>query len=316
MAFRNFRRRRFGLGGIGARANSAHGARAGAGNGVRGVRALIFGLIVASLICDRCVAKQLVNIRRAKDANIHFIHIGKCGGTMIKQWLTKNGIRHHEVHLNLPKEEIRVPDTYIVWIRDPIARFRSAYDYQRAIITTDVSHWARTNRTACWLGPKCLAPSKILRKFKTGYAYNEEFDTLNLLFQNANHLAESISLDNELGENARKLMNSPYEHVSKGIGFYLDGGEFVRRHHDRMVVGALERGPDDLKKLAAYLKISNPKEKVKNSRKNHKSTSTTPLSVLALKNLRAFYEPDYSAIREMEKYGLVPQGLYTMDGLS
>ena len=108
-------------------------------------------------------------------------------------------------------------------------------------------------------------------------------------------------------------MNSPFEHVSKGIGFYLDGGEFVRRHHDKMVVGALERGAEDLKKLAEHLRISNPKEKVKNSRKNQKSHLAEPFSALALKNLKSFYEPDYAAIRELKKYGLVPEELYTTD---
>lgn len=183
------------------------------------------------------------------------------------------------------------------------------------MITTNVSHWASTNRTRCILGPKCLAPAKIIRKFKTGYAYDEEFDTLNLAFNDANALAEALSLDNELGKNARKLMNSSHEHVRKGIGFYLDGGDFVRRHHGRMVVGALERGGEDLAKLADYFNISNPKSKVKNARKNHKS-EPKPFSPLALKNLKVFYESDYAAIREMEKYGLVPKELYRTDGIT
>lgn len=160
-----------------------------------------------------------------------------------------------------------------------------------------------------------MAPAKIIRKFKTGYAYDEEFDTLNLAFNDANALAEALSLDNELGKNARKLMNSSHEHVRKGIGFYLDGGDFVRRHHGRMVVGALERGGEDLAKLADYFNISNPKSKVKNARKNHKS-EPKPFSPLALKNLKVFYESDYAAIREMEKYGLVPKELYRTDGIT
>ena len=104
-------------------------------------------------------------------------------------------------------------------------------------------------------------------------------------------------------------MGSPFEHISKGIGFYLDGGEWVGAYHQKMFVGALENGAADLQRLADFLEIKRPIAPAGNKRQNTRSRHVQ-LSELALKNLYAFYKSDYAALRELQKYGLLAKGLY------
>ena len=75
---------------------------------------------------------------------------------MIQEWLTKNRVRHHQVHLHRPSaygEKPRSVQRYIVWIRDPIARFKSAFDYQQVRVFfffTVVSTFASRLSALCW----------------------------------------------------------------------------------------------------------------------------------------------------------------------
>lgn len=151
-----------------------------------------------------------------------------------------------------------------------------------------------------------------MQRYQTGFAYSKEFDTLNRMFTDANQVAEAMSFDNATGVSARALMNSTCEHVSKGIGYYLYGGKMVRDFHDRMFVGALENGVADLDRLADFLGLEGSKKMARNQRKNTHSMEMV-FSETALKNLYAFYDSDYAAIREMEKYGLIAKGLYNTD---
>lgn len=151
-----------------------------------------------------------------------------------------------------------------------------------------------------------------MQRYKTGFAYDEEFDTLNRMFTDANHLAEALSFDNATGVSARTLMNSEYEHILKGIGYYLRGGKLVKELHDKMFVGVLENGVGDLHRLADFLGLEGNKT-VLNRRKNIHARDT-PFSKEALENLYAFYKSDYAALREMEHFGLIAKGLYKVDG--
>jgi hypothetical protein len=132
---------------------------------------------------------------------------------------------------------------------------------------------------------------------------------MNLLFTDANDLAESISRSDDLGVAARTLMNSDEEHVYKGIGFYLEGGAFVEEHHNRMFVGWLENQDESLERLAATLNVTN--HVAKNARKNKHVKA--PLSRLAIQNLKTFYETDYAALRALAATGLIPTDLYGID---
>lgn len=75
---------------------------------------------------------------------------------------------------------------------------------------------------------------------------------------------------------------------------------------------ALENGVADLDRLADFLGLEGSKKMARNQRKNT-HTMEMVFSETALKNLYAFYDSDYAAIREMEKYGLIAKGLYNTD---
>lgn len=127
-------------------------------------------------------------------------------------------------------------------------------------------------------------------------------------FRDSNHLAESINLSNEDGHIARNLMTSPIEHFAKGIGWYTYDGAFVREHHREMFVGSVERMAHDIKRLGALLGFQ--KHPVPHIRS---SSHAANISARGRLNLRAWYNAsDYSALRELVRFGLLDAGLYDL----
>ena len=181
--------------------------------------------------------------------NISFIHIGKCGGTTIRTTIVEdyNFVKYH-LQRNYKNNE-----NYIIWIRNPIKRFVSAFYYVKNVINTDISN---LNITKISLD-NCLAPEKIINKIKKGYAYSKEYDNLVNYFKTANELAESITSENvERKKLALELMNSKEEHIFKGIGWYLYNGDFIEKNHNKIIfVGTCENIADDMKRLSNLLNI-------------------------------------------------------------
>eukprot|EP00929_Paragymnodinium_shiwhaense_P023423 TRINITY_DN14660_c0_g1_i1.p1 TRINITY_DN14660_c0_g1~~TRINITY_DN14660_c0_g1_i1.p1 ORF type:complete len:264 (-),score=12.00 TRINITY_DN14660_c0_g1_i1:381-1172(-) len=121
------------------------------------------------------------------------IHIGKCGGTKVFQWLQYNKRLYHEVH-EVPglvravfEERLYVVSPLIVWLRDPIYRFRSAFDWLRAVID-----FPNCNATAHCEIPYAPYYMSVIKQ--TGHAFPEHrwYEKLMLYFRDANQLAESL----------------------------------------------------------------------------------------------------------------------------
>ena len=90
-----------------------------------------------------------------KKLDLKFIHIGKCGGTT-----THHNFKLNKYHL---KRNYKKNETYLIWIRNPIKRFVSAFNYVKSVINTNISN-INAFETVCL--DNCLAPPKIINKIK------------------------------------------------------------------------------------------------------------------------------------------------------
>lgn len=120
----------------------------------------------------------------------------------------------------------------------------------------------------------------------------------------------------------RRLMHHPFEHINKGVGWYLHEGAFTCLHADRMFVGTVENMREDLARLAAWLKLKKtPSLDLPPVRVTPRSS--THLSAVAVANIRAYYNStpvsgvkyasgDYETMRGLVRAGLLPAHRYTL----
>ena len=215
-----------------------------------------------------------------------FIHIGKSGGTSVKKTLKKI-LNIDFIHMQ--KVEYEPNTKYIIWLRDPLTRFVSAYNFAH----------------------------NFINKYKNNVVNIEGQRFIDLVnyFESANNLAENIYTD----EFAYELMTySNYDrcrntncaqhvnHISKGIAYYLNDGKFIENHHkDIIFVGTLENIENDLNKLQKLLGITQLKKIKTQTWDNIKTNKSKYLSPLAKQNLKKFYELDYYCIQLLVQYGLI-----------
>lgn len=241
-----------------------------------------------------------------------FIHVGKCGGTYISEQFPM--FRH--VHMGRPMYDENTK--YILWIRNPLSRFVSAFNHAVNLINFDVSGYDFDSLYSNPDTPYYRLPNKIKNKLETGKVFGEwstgeEYEELVKFFGTANHLAESLTSRNRaLRHRAKKLMeNCEVEHLYKGIGWYLDNGRFVKKYHAKFLfVGRQEYMVEDVKKLSGRLNIQAPANK--RVRKNLNATNPH-LSPQAVKNLLKFYKSsDYKALSVLYKYHLINEETYCL----
>lgn len=234
---------------------------------------------------------------------LHFIHIGKCGGTSLVNFFLENSIQFKQFHLTRP-DLFEPNQRYIIWVRDPIKRFISAFNHSKEIVNFDVSQLKGEKPSI----HNCQAPQKIERKIKRGYAYESGYEYLINRFESANHLAESLTgLDSGAKRDAKKLMAHRTEHIYKSIGWYLDNGEFINHFHQQIkFVGSLENMHEDFNTLLNILDVKcHGEHEIYHLRKN-KIDIPKALSSKARANLYEFYkETDYKAIKSLVDYDLL-----------
>lgn len=249
---------------------------------------LLIILIFTYLITNRYLHNK---IKKVKTKYI-FIHIPKSGGYGLDILLTTHlKENYNKIHLEKIKP---VPnEKYIIWIRNPITRFVSAFNY---IV-------------------KFIKEPFIYEYIEKDFNFMKTFSK----FKNANDLAEKIYSDKD----AFKLLSndstktpmcmikrwwlSMYknhfcpEDMFKGISWYLDD-HFLKNHHKKILFcGQLEYFEEDVAKLCKLLNIENTYKPYNiNTLKLSKY-----LSPLAIKNLKKFYLNDYKCLDKLVYYGLI-----------
>lgn len=231
-------------------------------------------------------------------SNVVLIHIGKCGGT----YIAKN-YNFPEIHL----KRINFDSTklYLIWIRNPLTRFVSAFNMSYDIINTNydipIDQLTLDN---------CLDPYRIAIKIRNGKAFSKRYEYLVNFFGSANRLAEGFYSDDiEIKNKAIELMNCGEEHIGKGLSFYLENGKFITDHKDNiLMVGKMETMMEDTNRLNSLLNVNIMSE---NKIRENKSQSSKFLSELAISNLLRYYEnTEYVTLKVLLDNGFIDESTF------
>lgn len=215
-----------------------------------------------------------VNILRLTKKPLHFLHIGKTGGSAIKYTLQDHTItKKYYVHLHKHRvnlNDIKKGQKFFFIVRDPIDRFISAF-------------YSRKRKGA----PKFY------------FEWTDEERKAFSVFSNPNLLAESIfSPEPKSAKMASDAMKAIYHVNTSYWDWFISEEYFKSRIDDLFFIGeqkSLDQSFDVLKQkleLPEYLSLPsdpviahmNPKDLDKN------------LSELAITNLKKWYKTDYDFI--------------------
>ncbi len=201
-----------------------------------------------------------------------FIHIGKCAGTTVRRELGKGGYRFLEIHL--ARVKFRKDKKFIIVLRNPVARFVSAFNWRYKLV---VENGDQANR---FRGEK-----KNLQKYQT-----------------ANNLAENLydthgNLVIDLSKNGFYI-----HHIREDIHYHI--GDFLRNCQKENIEAcmAVETLGKDMKK---YFN----REVTHRMKQNKKDTF---LSELAIKNLIQYLQKDYDCIEKVNEMGLLSSEQYQL----
>jgi hypothetical protein len=200
---------------------------------------------------------------------VHFLHIGKTGGSAIKSSIGENKLTATHLHLfhshDVILKDIPKKDKIAFFLRDPITRFTSGF-YSR-------KRQGKPLYNTPWHEEEKIAFS--------------DFDT-------PNHLAESISsLDSNIRKKAEYAMKNIHHVKTSYNDWFGDLEYFKSRQTDIFFIGFLENYEAD---FTTYCKKIGLKDvSLEQSEiKSHKAppSENRELSSLAIKNLNEWYEQD------------------------
>lgn len=244
---------------------------------------------------------------------IKFMHIGKCGGTTVSYNFKISDELHN--HFLFKLKPVARHDYIILWIRNPIKRIISAFNFAKYLIKFDCSKIQNVNNLNIHTN---IGHERIKQKIKlrTKYMFSQKFDYLITYFKDVNDFLESLSSNNlDKKNNSKELIKytygiKGYEYVGcfLGYNYHLNNGRFIENNHKKIIfVGTCENMDNDMNRLSDLLSI---KSENKTLRKNN-SNKNTFLSSIAIQNLLNEYKhTDYKALKKLVEYNFITEDLF------
>ena len=216
---------------------------------------------------------------------VHFLHIGKTGGTAIKHALNGVSTERYEIHLHPHQYRLRdapVGDGVFFFLRDPIARFVSGFhSRQRQGLPRAHFPWKRAERLA-------------FSRFSTPNGL-----AIALSSEDAEERAAAVSAMNSIGHVKFHYWN-----------WFGDESYFVSRSRDVLFVGRQEILDEDFERLKTVLGlpagISLPEDDVESHR--NPPDLDPSLEAGAVENLRGWYREDYRFVALCEELFIPARG--------
>ncbi len=202
---------------------------------------------------------------------LHFLHIGKTGGTIVKNTL-KPYTYLRNYYLLIHSHDVRVSDIpegckFMFFLRDPLSRFISGFNFRLRKGQPLVYHeWSNEERSA-------------FSKFKT-----------------PNDLALALTDQNEeIKQHAINAMES-IEHVSNHYDYWFHSIEYMKqRERDIFFIGFQESLESDFKLLTNLLNLDAKVELLRDPVLSLKAPSNQQkeLDKVARENVKNWYYDDY-----------------------
>lgn len=218
------------------------------------------------------------HLRADQYSQYGFIHVGKCGGTEVLRHF-KGKIK--EIHWeDNPAYWQSYRTKWILWVRNPFARFVSAFWYSYNGINIPCNELVSCPHRPIQVHESLGIPTHTdIQK----YGFN--------IFKSPNELAEALSSDNiKLKKLAEYMLTNGGEHLPNGLAYYLDDGNWLDNNNNIIFVGECEKMSEDIDKMVEELgnELCYMKKEIKHSRRGH--VGNKYLSVKAINNLKEFWK--------------------------
>ncbi|MEB3266238.1 MAG: hypothetical protein VKN13_06445 [Cyanobacteriota bacterium] len=200
------------------------------------------------------------------------IHVGKCAGSSVGADLRAAGFQFDWVHVRKP--ELDANRCYVILVRDPVARFVSAFQWRKHVLRGQIER----------LKDSC--PGTLKQRY--------EHDFLEL-FNDINTLAEQIDANNPTaGLHGAISLVQLIGHVPLGFAWYLDG--LLERVDPGQLLAAVavETLASDMQQVFGI--------SVQTTEKMHYSGKGSQLSELGHQNLKRLFEGEYRTLRQLDRH--------------
>ncbi|MFM8414428.1 MAG: hypothetical protein ACKOCX_06860 [Planctomycetota bacterium] len=208
--------------------------------------------------------------RLAPETPFDLVHVGKCGGSTIVEELRARGFRFEHVHMRRPVVE--AARRYVVLVRDPVARFVSAFNWRKHLLDNDLLPAARKQ------DPIAQLRHRSEREFLAQ-------------FESVNAFAERLVQPELYDVSPMSTLMSLIGHAPQGFEWYL--GDLVGRIQPSQLFGVIctERLADDCEVVFGFRPTA--------ERNRLSGSQGAVLSPEGRSNLARQFEPEYRTLSRL-----------------